>query len=95
MSNRGRHHKKKKDWIYDVLSQSEINWLLEGQRWAGNPPNIEVFKKDPYTPTHHGGFNFLIYDEHKNVPFDHTMSITDKIQEYKRLTLEMLNNIRK
>ena len=88
MSNRGRHHKKKKDWIYDVLSQSEINWLLEGQKWVGNTPNIEVFKRDPYTPTHHGGFNFLSYDEYKDVPFNYTMRIADKIQAYKRCVIK-------
>lgn len=83
MSNRGRHHKKKKDWIYDILLQSEINWLLEGQKWAENIPNIEVFKKDPYAPTSCGGFNFYTYDQYKDVPFNYTMRIADKIHKYK------------
>lgn len=83
MSNRGRHHKKKKDWIYDVLSQSEINWLLEGQKRVGNISNIEVFKRDPYAPIPHGGFNFYDYDKYKDVPFNYTMRIADKIHEYK------------
>lgn len=91
MSNRGRHHKKKKDWIYDVLSQSEINWLLEGQKRVGNISNIEVFKKDPYAPIPHGGFNFYDYDKYKDVPFNYTMRIADKIQEYKRCIIKNIN----
>ena len=84
MSNRGRHHKKKKDWIYNVLLQSEINWLLEGQKRVGNIPNIEVFKKDPYASTHQGGFNFFGYDEYKNVLSNFTIHIADKIHDYKQ-----------
>jgi len=93
MSNRGRHHKKKKDWIYDVLTEGEIQWLLSGQMWAGNPPDIEVFKKDPYAPKHCKGFNFFGYDEYKNVLSNFTMHIADKIHDYKqKVTFEMLIN---
>lgn len=84
MSNRGRHHKKKKDWIYDILTEGEIQWLLSGQKWAGNSPDIEVFKKDPYAPERCGGFCFRAYDECKNVLFGFTMHIADKIYDYKQ-----------
>lgn len=86
MSNRGRHHKKKKDWIYNVLLQAEINWLLEGQKWAGNTPNIEVFKRDPYASQRRGGFCFHDYDVHRYVLPTFTMHIADKIQNYKQNT---------
>lgn len=91
MSNRGRHHKKKKDWIYDVLTEEEIQWLLSGQKWAGNVPNIEVFKKDPYAPVRKGGFCFTSYDRYKNA-INYTYNIADKIHDYiQKRALKTLN----
>lgn len=91
MSNRGRHHKKKKDWIYDILTEEEIQWLLSGQKWAGNPPNIEVFKEDPYASARNGGFCFAEYDLYKSTK-NCTYQIADKIHNYKQIrAFGMLN----
>ena len=84
MSNRGRHKKKPRLWIFDCLTLDEINTMLDGQISVGNKPDIKVFMNDPYASRMGKGFAFLEfqvrYPNAKN-----PCVIANKIHKYKQI----------
>lgn len=94
MSNRGRHKTNKKEkikekykgtWIFKAISVEEANYLLLGQMWDNNIPDLTVFEKKPYASKLEGGFYFYGFRQ-VNSSFD-AYKIADKIHIYKKLMI--------
>lgn len=56
MSNRGRHKKSHKHLIVQILGKTIADRMMNYQIEQGNPPNLDIFLRNPVEGQFGGGF---------------------------------------
>lgn len=59
MSNRGRHRKSNQHLIVRILGKTITDRMMQCQKEQCNPPNLDVFLKNPTEGYYGGGFMWI------------------------------------